>query len=102
MVKMDMLTKEGDRKARMAMELANVKIEKLDPALFEIPAGMTKNDMGAMMGPGGMPNLEEMMRNAGQEQSGEQRRSRPDRGNRSGDSEAPPDMNKMLKGLFGR
>lgn len=49
-VKMDLLSKEGDKKTRMASELTNLKIEKQDPALFEIPAGYTKNDMGAMMG----------------------------------------------------
>lgn len=49
-VKMDLLSKEGDKKMRMASELTNVKLEKQNPALFEIPAGYTKNDMGAMMG----------------------------------------------------
>ncbi len=34
-------TKEGDKKVRMASELTNLKIEKQDPALFEIPAGHT-------------------------------------------------------------
>ncbi|MEQ1655921.1 MAG: hypothetical protein ABL960_09505, partial [Nitrospira sp.] len=65
-VKMELLSKEGDKKIRMASELTNLKIEKQDPALFEIPAGYTKNDMGAMMGKGGMPNLDEMMKNAGE------------------------------------
>lgn len=64
-VKMDMLSKEGDKKMRMTSELSNLKIEKQDPALFEIPAGYTKNDMGAMMG--GMPNMEELKKNARQQ-----------------------------------
>ncbi|MEO7861626.1 MAG: DUF4412 domain-containing protein [Nitrospirales bacterium] len=51
-MKMDLLSKEGDKKVRMASELANLKVEKQSPALFEIPAGYTKNDMGAMMGQG--------------------------------------------------
>jgi hypothetical protein len=52
-VKMDMLSKEGDRKIRVTNELNNLKIEKQSPALFAIPTGYTKNDdMGAMMGHG--------------------------------------------------
>lgn len=39
---MDLLSKEGDKKMRMASELTNVKIEKQNPALFEVPAGATK------------------------------------------------------------
>jgi len=49
-VKMDLLSKEGDKKMRMSQELTNLKIGKQDPKLFEIPPGYTKNDMGAMMG----------------------------------------------------
>lgn len=64
-VKMDMLSKEGDKKMRMTSELSNLKIEKQDPALFEVPAGYTKNDMGAMMG--GIPNIEDMKKNARQQ-----------------------------------
>lgn len=99
-VKMDMLSKEGDKKLRMTNELTNLKIERQDPALFEIPAGYTKNDMGAMMGMGGMPNMEEMNKNQRQRQSG---------GKQPGDSQAGqnigdqiPDVNKMMKGLFGK
>jgi hypothetical protein len=94
-VKMDMLSKEGDKKMRMTSELTNLKIGKQDPALFDIPAGYTKNDMGAMMG--GMPNIEEMRKNA-------QQRGRQPRENQSGDSVDGqiPDVNKMMKGLFGK
>lgn len=95
-VKMDMLSKEGDRKMRMTSELTNLKIEKQDPALFEIPSGYTKNDMGAMMGMGGMPNMDEMKQNARQ-----QRRSRENQA-RESLGEQIPDVNKMMKGLFGK
>lgn len=67
-VKMDLLSKDGDKKMRMSSELTNLKVEKQDPKLFEIPPGYTKNDMGAMMGvggKGGMPNIQEMMKNRG-------------------------------------
>ena len=99
-VKMDLLSKEGDKKMRMASELTNLKIEKQDPALFEIPAGYTKNDMGAMMGQGGMPNMQEMMKGAGQEQ--DKGRSREKAKSKSAESEETIDVNKMLKGLLGR
>jgi hypothetical protein len=99
-VKADMLSKEGDRKMRITSELSNLKIEKQDPALFEIPAGYTKNDMGAMMGMGGLPNMEEMKKNARQRQSG----GKPPRESQAGESvgEQMPDVNKMMKGLFGK
>ncbi|MEK6801851.1 MAG: hypothetical protein AABZ34_04190 [Nitrospirota bacterium] len=101
-VKMDLLSKDGDKKMRMASELTNVKIEKQNPALFEVPAGATKNDMGAMMG-GGMPNMDDMMKNAGQERAREKRPSRSSSESKSQDSETPAgEVNKMLKGLFGR
>jgi hypothetical protein len=70
-VKMDLLSKEGDKKMRIMSELTNLKIEKQDPKLFEIPSGYTKNDMGAMMGrgqgggKGGPPNIQEMMKGMG-------------------------------------
>lgn len=95
-VKMDMLSKEGDKKMRMTSELSNLKIEKQDPALFEIPAGYTKNDMGAMMGMGGMPNMDELKKNARQ-----QRQSRENQAKESV-GEQMPDVNKMMKGLFGK
>jgi hypothetical protein len=99
-VKMDMLSKEGDKKMRMTSELSNLKIEKQNPALFEIPAGYTKNDMGAMMGMGGMPNMEEMKKNPRQRQSG----GKQPRGSQAGESlgDQIPDVNKMMKGLFGK
>jgi hypothetical protein len=100
-VKMDMLSKEGDKKVRMTNELTNLKIEKQDPALFEIPAGYTKNDMGAMMGMGGVPNnMDEMKKNTRQRQpSGNQ----PREGQAGGSiGDQIPDVNKMMKGLFGK
>ena len=101
-VKMDLLSKEGDKKMRMASELTNLKIEKQDPALFEIPAGYTKNDMGAMMGQGGMPNMRDMMKSAEQEPAKDQGRSREKAKSKSAESDETIDMNKMLKGLLGR
>ena len=99
-VKMDMLSKEGDRKMRMTNELTNLKIEKQDPALFEIPAGYTKNEMGAMMGMGGMLNMEEVKKNSRQRQAG----GKQPRDNQAGESigDQIPDVNKMMKGLFGK
>ncbi len=91
-VKMDLLSKEGEKKIRMTSELTNLKIEKQDPALFEIPAGYTKNDMGAMMG--------QMM--MGGESSQERGRSRERRKPKTEEGEPAIDVNKMMKGIFGR
>ncbi len=101
-MKMDLLSKKDDKKIRFATELTNVKIEKQDPALFEIPAGYTKNDMGAMMGQGGMPNLDEMMKNAGEERQKGKRPARESSRSKPAESDSPVDVNKMLKGIFGR
>lgn len=49
-LKQDLLYKEGNDKKRVFIELSNLKIGKQDPALFEIPEGFTKFDMGGMMG----------------------------------------------------
>jgi len=49
-LKQDLLYKEGNEKKRMLTELSNLKIGKQDPALFEVPEGFTKFDMGGMMG----------------------------------------------------
>ncbi|NGZ95437.1 MAG: hypothetical protein CV089_04765 [Nitrospira sp. WS110] len=101
-VKMDMLSKEGDKKMRMTSELTNLKLEKQDPALFEIPVGYTKNDMGALMGGAAMPNLEELRKNAEQRRANrKQPRENPDVGNGTG-RDLPVDVNKMMKGLFGK
>jgi hypothetical protein len=94
-VKMDLLSKEGDKKMRVSSELTNLKIEKQDPKLFEIPPGYTKNDMGAMMGQGGgkggAPNVGEMMKGMGK-----------DRGSKSKGDEGEVDVNKMMKDMMGR
>ncbi len=90
-VKMDLLSKEGNRKDRMSMELKNLKVGKVDPKLFEIPPGYEKNDMGAMMGgmgKGGKPDMGEMMKGMGKEKD------------EAGGEEM--DMGKMLKGLMGK
>ncbi|MBX3301399.1 MAG: hypothetical protein KF693_04220 [Nitrospira sp.] len=91
-VKMEMLSKEGDKKMRMASELTNIKLGKQDPALFEIPAGYTKNDMGAMMG--------QMMMDGSQSQ--DRGRSRGAKKPGMEDGEPAVDINKMMKGLFGK
>ena len=90
-VKMDLLSKEGDKKFRMSQELTNLKIGKQDPKLFEIPPGYTKNDMGAMMGgmgkgkgKGGPPNVDEKMKGMGKGETGD------------------VDVNKMMKEMMGR
>ncbi|MBK9306391.1 MAG: hypothetical protein IPM58_04700 [Nitrospira sp.] len=101
-VKMDMLSKEGDKKMRMTSELTNLKIEKQNPALFEIPDGYTKNDMGAMMGGAGVPNLEELRKNAEQRRAGRKQAGETQDSGKSGDRDLPVDMNKMMKGLFGK
>ncbi|MBK5280943.1 MAG: hypothetical protein JJE16_02520 [Nitrospiraceae bacterium] len=94
-VKMDLLSKEGDKKMRVSSELTNLKIERQDPKLFEIPPGYTKNDMGAMMGQGGgkggAPNVGEMMKGMGK-----------DRGSKSKGDEGEVDVNKMMKDMMGR
>jgi hypothetical protein len=95
-VKMDMLSEEGDKKMRMTSELTNLKIEKQDPALFEIPAGYTKNDMGAMMGMGGMPNMDELKKHGRQERQSRENQARENL------SEQMPDVNKMIKEIFGK
>jgi hypothetical protein len=95
-----MLSKDGDKKMRMTSALTNLKIEKQDPGLFEIPAGYTKNDMGAMMGMGGMPNMEDMKKNARQRQPAGKQPREGQAGESLGDQ--MPDMNKMMKGLFGK
>lgn len=92
-MKMDLLSKEGDKKMRMSQELTNLKVGKQDPKLFEIPPGYTKNDMGAMMGgmgkgKGGRPDIGEMMKGAGKDKD------------EAGGEEV--DMGKMLKGLMGK
>lgn len=71
-VKMDLLSKDGDKKMRISSELTNLKVEKQDTKLFEIPPGYTKNDMGAMMGgggKGGIPNIQELMKSRGRGKS---------------------------------
>lgn len=91
-VKMDLLSKEGGKKSRMTKELTNLKIERQDPALFEIPAGYTKNDMGAMMG-------QMMMGGAPSQDRG---RSHGTKKPRMEEGEPVIDVNKMMKGLFGK
>ncbi len=53
-VKTDVIAMDKGGKQRMKMELTNLKVTKQDAALFEIPAGYTKMDLGGMMGFGNM------------------------------------------------
>ena len=71
-------------------------------ALFEIPAGYTKNDMGALIGQKGMSNLDEMMKNTGEERPREKRPARENDRSKPTESDSTVDVNKMLKGIFGR
>jgi outer membrane lipoprotein-sorting protein len=69
-IKMDAVSKDGDSKERIKMELTNLKIGKQDPALFEIPDGYTKMTMPSIPGMGnrGMKGLlEGMPKGLGQE-----------------------------------
>ena len=56
--------------------------------------------MGAMMGQGGAPNLQDMMKGAGQEK--DKGRSRDKGKSKSAESDETIDVNKMLEGLLGR
>lgn len=60
-VKMDAISvDENKNKARIKMELTDIKVGKVDPALFEIPKGYQKmSGMGGMMGSGMMEDMEE-------------------------------------------
>ena len=40
-VKLDAITKEGNKKSRFTMTLKNIKVGTVDPAVFEVPAGYT-------------------------------------------------------------
>ncbi|MBI5611641.1 MAG: DUF4412 domain-containing protein [Gammaproteobacteria bacterium] len=53
-VKTDVIAVDKSSKMRVKMDLTNLKVGRQEPALFEIPAGYTKMDMGGMMGLGGM------------------------------------------------
>jgi hypothetical protein len=55
-IKMDLIALVEGSKTRMKTGLTNLKIERQDPALFEVPAGYTKMTMpgfGGMGGPAG-------------------------------------------------
>lgn len=51
-VKLDAISVDKSSKERFSIELKNLHVGKQDPALFEIPAGYTRMDMGGM---GNMP-----------------------------------------------
>jgi len=60
-VKLDAISKEGDSKERIKMELTNLTIGPQDPKLFEIPADYTVMTMPAMPGMMGNPGMRGMM-----------------------------------------
>lgn len=49
-VRTDVIAMDKGSKMRMKNDLTNLKVGKQDPALFEIPAGYSRMDMGSMMG----------------------------------------------------
>lgn len=53
-VKMDAISVEGDSKKRVKMSLSNLKVERQNPALFEIPPGFQKMAMPSFPGMPGM------------------------------------------------
>jgi hypothetical protein len=48
-VKIDAIAVEKGSKSRFKLELKDLKVGRQDPALFEVPAGYAKMDMGGMM-----------------------------------------------------
>lgn len=50
LVKSDLVAMEKSSKVRMKTDLTNLKVGHQDPKLFEIPAGYSTMNMGAMMG----------------------------------------------------
>jgi hypothetical protein len=49
-LQMDFISKEGRQKSRVKMSLSNLKLGKQDPALFELPEGLSPMpSMGSMM-----------------------------------------------------
>ncbi|MDT8284550.1 MAG: DUF4412 domain-containing protein [Thermovirgaceae bacterium] len=54
LVKNDMKVQSGGRSAQVKSEISDLKVERQDPSLFEIPQGFNKLAMPAGM-PGGMP-----------------------------------------------
>ena len=51
-IKMDAISKDGDSKERIKMELSNLKVENQDPSLFEVPAGYSQMTMPNIPGMG--------------------------------------------------
>jgi hypothetical protein len=93
-MKMDLLAIEGSTKTRMKMELKNVATGKLDPGLFEVPAGYRKLALGPGGLPAGIPGIgtpSESAREPATTPSGQQ----PER-------ERPDAVKELRKKLFGR
>ncbi len=103
-LKQDLLYKEGNEKKRMLTELSNLKVDKQDPTLFEIPEGFTKFDMGGMMGMGGGMGRLNMGRGQGRPEGVTPQDAQP-----APESEPPVDERSdvqkagdFMKGLLGR
>jgi hypothetical protein len=62
MVKMDAVSTEKGSKEKIKIELKNLKMEKQDTKLFEVPAGYKKMSMPSMPGMGGDFDMKEMMK----------------------------------------
>lgn len=90
-VKMDAIAKDQGEKTRIRQELSNVRVGKQDPALFEVPAGYQKMDMG-------MPDMSAIMGGMGDE--GEE--AADAEGEAGGGLDDLGGMMKGMKGLFGR
>jgi hypothetical protein len=63
-MKMDMLSNEKNEKMRFKLELSDLKVGKLNPALFEIPAGYSKMTMPSM------GDIQDMLRQSGTDDAG--------------------------------
>lgn len=51
-VKLDSIVKEGNKKTRFTMTLTNLQVGKVDPAVFEVPAGYSEMPGGNLFGGG--------------------------------------------------
>jgi len=97
-VKMDAIFKSEKEKMRMKMELKDLKIEKQDPALFEIPAGYTKMGMpGGAFTPPPQKTGKETMTKAKDDDDDDDDEDEDE----TRDSRKSRSLNK-LKGLIGR
>ncbi|MBI5576380.1 MAG: hypothetical protein HY896_08450 [Deltaproteobacteria bacterium] len=105
MVKMDAVAEDGEKgKTNLKIELKNLKIRKLDPGLFEVPAGFRQMKMpfGAMPGAGGGMDMRTPAEAPEAASSGPSESNRPEPApeKEKGAVEKGTDAVKKLKGLF--